>query len=245
MNSSALEGVLRRDRAIIIGALAVLTALCWLDVVRLANDMWMGGMDMTGYRMIPAGQGLMMPPNAPWQPIEFGYVFVMWVVMMIGMMTPSAAPAILIYARIGREAVAQGRPFASATWFAAGYLLAWTAFSIVATSAQWALQRAALLTRMMAAASATFVDHCRSISMDAAQGCLPILLPVAVDFHVEPRRFSRRCTSGSPSERAKSNSRISAIITCCVCPTCRRSYTSRSFRARPLRPGLAKSPRPA
>jgi predicted metal-binding membrane protein len=75
--------------------------------------------------------------------------------MMIGMMTPSAAPAILIYARVGREAVAQGRPFASTTWFAAGYLLAWTAFSVAATSAQWALQRAALLTPMMAAASGT------------------------------------------------------------------------------------------
>ena len=149
MNGSALEGVLRRDRAIIIGALAVLTALCWLDLVWLANDMWMGGMDMTGYRMIPAGQGLMMPANAPWRPIEFGYVFVMWIVMMIGMMTPSAAPAILIYARMGRKTVAQGRPFASTTWFATGYLLAWAAFSIAATSAQWALQRAALLTPVM------------------------------------------------------------------------------------------------
>jgi predicted metal-binding membrane protein len=155
MKASALEAVLRRDRAIIIGALATLTALCWLDLVWLANDMWMGGMDMTGYRMIPAGQGLMMPANAPWQPIEFGYVFVMWVVMMIGMMTPSATPAVLIYARIGREAIALGRPFASTTWFAAGYLLAWTVFSVAATSAQWALQRTALLTPMMAAASGT------------------------------------------------------------------------------------------
>jgi hypothetical protein len=39
--------------------------------------MWMGGMDMTGYRMIPTGQGPMMRTNAPWQPIEFAYVFVM------------------------------------------------------------------------------------------------------------------------------------------------------------------------
>jgi predicted metal-binding membrane protein len=153
MKASALEGVLRRDRAVIIGAIAVLTALSWLDLVWLANDMWMGGMDMTGYRMIPAGQGLMMPANAAWRPIEFGYVFVMWTVMMIGMMTPSAAPAILVYARVGREALAQGRPFASTAWFAVGYLLAWAGFSVAATSAQWALQRAALLTAMMAAAS--------------------------------------------------------------------------------------------
>jgi predicted metal-binding membrane protein len=155
MKGVALEGVLRRDRAIIIGALAVLTALCWLDLVWLAKDMWMGGMDVTGYRMIPAGQGLMMPANAPWRPIEFAYVFVMWIVMMIGMMTPSAAPAILMYARIGREAVAQGRPFAPTAWFVGGYLLAWAGFSVAATSAQWALQRGTLLTPMMAAASGT------------------------------------------------------------------------------------------
>ena len=86
MSASALEAILRRDRAIIIASLAALTALAWSDLVWLANDMAMDGMDMTGYRMIPAGQALMMPASSPWQPIEFAYVFVMWVVMMIGMM---------------------------------------------------------------------------------------------------------------------------------------------------------------
>src|SRR5215831_10464120 len=142
---SALEAVLRRDRAIVITALAIITALAWADLVWLANDMWMGGMDMTGFRMIPDGQGWMMPVSAPWQPIEFGAVFVMWVVMMIGMMTPSVAPMILVYARIGRQTASEGKPFAASTWFALGYLLAWTAFSLAATSAQWTLERAALL----------------------------------------------------------------------------------------------------
>jgi len=147
--SVALEAVLRYDRAVVIAALAIVTALAWADLVWLANDMGMDGMDMTGFRMIPAGQGLMMPASAPWQPIEFAYVFAMWVVMMIGMMTPSVAPMILLYARVGRQAANGGQPFAASTWFVAGYLFAWTAFSLVATSAQWALERAALLTPMM------------------------------------------------------------------------------------------------
>jgi predicted metal-binding membrane protein len=151
--SAALEAVLRRDRIVVVAALAIITALAWADLVWLANDMGMGGMDMTDFRMIPAGQGLMMPAGTPWQPIEFGYVFAMWVVMMIGMMTPSAAPMILIYARVGRQAAIAGQPFAASAWFAAGYLLAWTAFSLAATSAQWALQRAALLNPMMESAS--------------------------------------------------------------------------------------------
>ncbi|MBR0936142.1 DUF2182 domain-containing protein [Bradyrhizobium jicamae] len=152
MNKSAFEAILRRDRIIILASLVVLTVLAWFDLIRLADDMEMGGMDMTGFRMIPAGQALMMPASAPWQPIEFAYVFVMWIVMMIGMMTPSVAPMILVYARVGRHATETG-PFASVAWFAGGYFLAWVAFSLVATSLQWALERAALLTPMMAGTS--------------------------------------------------------------------------------------------
>jgi len=46
--------------------------------------------------------------------------------MMVGMMTPSAAPMILIYARLGRQASVEDKPFAATGWFAAGYLVAWT-----------------------------------------------------------------------------------------------------------------------
>jgi len=151
--AGVLETVLRRDRAVIVAALGALTLLAWADLVWLADDMAMGGMDMAGYRMIPAGQALMMPAGAPWQPIEFASVFAMWVVMMIGMMLPSAAPMILMYARVGRQAAAAGKPFAATAWFAGGYVLAWAAFSLAATLVQWALERAALLTPMMATSS--------------------------------------------------------------------------------------------
>ncbi len=153
MSDTVLEALLRRDRAVIVAALTALAMLAWADLVWLARDMAMGGMDMTGFRAIPAGQGLMMPAKAPWLPIEFAYVFAMWVAMMIGMMTPSVAPMILIYARVGRQAAAHGKPFAASGWFAAGYLFAWIAFSAVATTAQWALDRAALLTPMMESAN--------------------------------------------------------------------------------------------
>ena len=121
--NSAFEAVLRRDRAVVIAALAIITTLAWAYVIWLADDMAMDGMDMTGFRTIPAGQGLMMPASAPWQPLEFAYVFAMWAVMMIGMMTPSAAPMVLLYAQVGRRARADGRPFASTVWFVGGYLL--------------------------------------------------------------------------------------------------------------------------
>ncbi len=156
MAEPMLEIILRRDRIIVAATLAALTALSWAYVLWLAAGMDMGSMEMTGFRMVPAGKGIMAPAPSPWQAIEFVYVFAMWAVMMVGMMTPSAAPMILIYARVARQASAQGKPFAAAGWFAAGYLLTWTGFALTATVAQWALDRAALLDPMMASTNQVF-----------------------------------------------------------------------------------------
>src|ERR1044072_8689102 len=117
MPEAAIEAVLRRDRTIVIAAIAALSALAWAYLWWLADDMEMGGMDMSGFRMIPAGMGLMAPAPAPLEAIEFAFVFAMWAVMMIGMMTPSAAPMIMLYARVGRQAAQQGKPLAASGYF--------------------------------------------------------------------------------------------------------------------------------
>src|SRR5690242_18909341 len=108
MTDGALETVLRRDRWVVGGAIGIIVALAWAYVLWLADDMDMGGMDMTGYRMIPAGIGIMLPASAPWRAFELAYVFLMWTVMMVGMMAPSAAPMILMYARVGRQGTIAG-----------------------------------------------------------------------------------------------------------------------------------------
>lgn len=136
-------------------ALAVIAALAWVYVLWLAADMEMGGMDMSGFRMVPAGVGMMAPTTAPWSAVEFAFVFVMWAVMMIGMMAPSAAPMILMFARVARQEQERltGKPFAATGWFVAGYLLAWAGFSLAATLVQWVLEREALLDTNMASAN--------------------------------------------------------------------------------------------
>lgn len=138
-----LESALHRDRLVVVTGLFVLTALAWAYLVWLAR-----GMRMPTVGMVVVGRA--------WSPAEFVLVFVMWSVMMVGMMTPSAAPMILIYARVGRQATLQGKPLAATGFFATGYLLAWVAFSLVATLAQWSLHKGLLLTPMMASASAAF-----------------------------------------------------------------------------------------
>ncbi|HYM18823.1 MAG TPA: DUF2182 domain-containing protein, partial [Micropepsaceae bacterium] len=111
----------------------------------LANAMTMGGMDMRGFRMEANPFGAVMIPNLrPWSAPEFIFAFVMWAVMMVGMMLPSAAPIILLYALVGRQAAMQGKPLAATGYFATGYLAVWIEFAFIATCVQWTLSRAAL-----------------------------------------------------------------------------------------------------
>jgi predicted metal-binding membrane protein len=73
--------------------------------------------------------------------------------MMVGMMTPSAAPMILMYARVSRLTEAQGTPLTPTFRFVVGYFLAWAAFFLLATLVQWAFERTALLDSAMASTS--------------------------------------------------------------------------------------------
>jgi predicted metal-binding membrane protein len=149
--------VLRRDRSIIVLALALLTTLAWGCLLwlsaHLKMDINMHVMDMGDLRMLPFGMGFMMPAEMPCWAMEFAFVFVMWSVMMVGMMTPSAAPMVLMYARLGRQTETRGTPLVATVCFGAGYFLVWAAFSVLATLVQWALERAVLLDFTMATAS--------------------------------------------------------------------------------------------
>ena len=104
----------------------------------MAVDMY-GGMSGLAAWMAPA----------QWGTRHDLLLFAMWLVMMVGMMLPSAARALLIYAAVVRRAdpgsPALGRVYA----FTAGYLAMWTAFSLAATIAQRALAQASLLSPMM------------------------------------------------------------------------------------------------
>ena len=140
---TALLNVLKRDRLVVGAALALITAAAWAYLTWLAQATRMPGMAM-------------MPGFMPWTPAHGLFVFVMWVVMMVGMMTPSAAPMVLLYAQVARQARTLGKPFAPAGWFAGGYLLAWTAFAAIATLAQYGFERAALLSPMMESTSRYF-----------------------------------------------------------------------------------------
>ena len=137
----ALERLLRRDRLIVAVGLAAVVALAW---VYLATG---AGMDAS-----MADMAMDMP--MPWSPVYAALAFVMWWVMMVAMMVPSAAPTVLLFATMRRKQEASVRPSVEAWIFLGGYLLIWAGFSLIAILAQWELERAGLLSTAMASTSA-------------------------------------------------------------------------------------------
>jgi predicted metal-binding membrane protein len=86
--------------------------------------------------------------TSAWDSTHVALLFAMWTVMMTGMMLPSAAPTILLYAAVVRrteEAVAPIRAYT----FAGGYLVVWTTFAAAAVAIQRVLAGQLILSPMM------------------------------------------------------------------------------------------------
>jgi predicted metal-binding membrane protein len=150
MSEAALETLLRRDRVVAGTALAVLIVAAWLYLLHLASAM--SDMTMPDMPTMP-GMAMAMPAMHAWSWVEVGALVVMWAVMMVGMMTPAAAPMILMFATIHRRRTTEGRPAVPTAIFVLGYLAVWTIYSVVAAVAQAGLHAAALLSPAMAATS--------------------------------------------------------------------------------------------
>jgi len=131
------EAALKRERVTVGFALALITLLAWGYTVSLARTMELSGGDMA------------MPQMHAWSAGTFAFMVVMWAVMMVAMMLPSAAPMILTFAAIQRRRQAQSGAFIPTGVFLSGYLIVWSLFSLLATSAQYGLERVALLSPMM------------------------------------------------------------------------------------------------
>lgn len=126
-----------RDRFIIVSILALITLLSWAYLIDMAIDM---------DNMMAAGKMMMM---AKWTLSYFMTMLLMWVIMMTGMMVPTAIPMAMVYAAVARKAASQGTPIAPTSAFVSGYIFMWSLFSLLATLAQFGLDEAALLSPMM------------------------------------------------------------------------------------------------
>jgi predicted metal-binding membrane protein len=140
-----LDTILRRERLITGGCLAAAVLVAWSYLLHMKAAM--PDMDMPG---------MVMPELHEWGVITVLLLFAMWVVMMVAMMVPSAAPMLLAFLTVNHRRQATARPLVPVSIFLLGYLAVWTIYSAVATLAQWWLHKAALLSPTMAATSPVF-----------------------------------------------------------------------------------------
>jgi predicted metal-binding membrane protein len=147
--------------------MVAIALLSWTYILTGAG-VGMSVRDMTVVSLFPhrmaempmAGMSMSMQLGA-WSPGYFMIVLFMWWAMMIAMMTPGAAPMILLHARATRHAQTTGQlqhgvvPTAA---FAGGYLMVWLAFSLLAAVLQWALERSGLVSATMMASTSAGVS---------------------------------------------------------------------------------------
>jgi predicted metal-binding membrane protein len=171
-SSPASPGAARRDRGVLLAGLVGISALAWGYTIALADHA----------AHADAAEALLHLHARPWTAAELGTTFAMWVVMMVAMMAPTVAPMLLALDRIGRARPGAGGSLLPATAFLAGYLLVWTALSLVAALVQWRLHELALVSAAGASRGTVFSG---------------LLLLLAGAFQLTPQKQAclRRCRS--------------------------------------------------
>ena len=136
-------GVRGFDRLALFASVGGLLVISWWYLVHLWLNMSEMPMDQDGHAMM----------TQSWNMSEFVRMLLMWVVMMVAMMVPTAVRSVLMFERISQLRTGSAQVALLVFWFVGGYVIAWSAFGLVATIVQLELQTAALLTENMSLAS--------------------------------------------------------------------------------------------
>lgn len=135
-----LEKHLNDDRLIIATGIAIVSILSWVHMARMSAHAFMSA----SHVMVPI------------QAAEIFAFFVMWVVMMIAMMLPTAAPMILTFSTITRKRKSQNQPYVNTSIFVFGYLVVSVLYSAGAVAVQVWMHNNALMTTMGGSNSTLF-----------------------------------------------------------------------------------------
>ena len=131
-----------RDRALVALSILTLCALAWVYLIYLVSE-------MPPMASGTVSMSMAMPAGHAWGVPDFAAMFVMWSVMMVAMMLPSATPMIVLYEKVNRKRESRGKTRNPIALFIGGYLLIWIGFSVLATLMNWALHSGGLLSSMM------------------------------------------------------------------------------------------------
>lgn len=176
-----VERVVSHDQVIVAGAVTLIVVLAGF------YTFWGVGMNMSALDMTrmarPIGEPMQMGMQPVWTAAYAVLIFLMWWIMMVAMMTPSAAPMLLLYTALKRQGTDRDRAVPLSLLFLSGYLLAWAGFSAIAALLQWGTEAIGLTNGAMMALDSKLIagivlcaaglyqfsslktaclDHCRS-----------------------------------------------------------------------------------
>ncbi|MFC1664575.1 DUF2182 domain-containing protein [Pseudomonadota bacterium] len=134
-------GYINRTWALV--GLAAISILAWYFLFRVAD---------LGY----GDRGVENWIEAPASLAKFPMYFLMWSIMMVAMMLPSALVMVRSFSKVCRCKTGTYNCSLLTLLFALGYVLIWVAFSFVAAILQWMLQFAFLLSPLMDLTSVLF-----------------------------------------------------------------------------------------
>ncbi len=164
-----------RDRVVVATCILIVVALAWAYLIGMNSQ------PALQQNPLAAMPGMSMSSGAPHDYRELLLTFAMWSVMMVGMMTASAAPVVMLFTGMSRKRRDPGTS-TNALVFGLGYLAVWVSFSAAAALGQWGLQRELLLS------------HDMSITNSVAAG---VILIAAGAYQLTPakRACLKQCAS--------------------------------------------------
>lgn len=131
------ESAVRKDQVVVLAGTVGVVALAWAYLVHVAG----ASAGVVGTMVTPSTRS--------WVGTDVAVVGIMWAVMMIAMMVPTATPVILLLASASRRRRAAQQSAVPTGVFLLGYVIVWVGFAVLATGAQWALNVTGALSSRM------------------------------------------------------------------------------------------------
>lgn len=136
------EAVIKRDRSIVLTGLSAVILVATIYTISMART----------YNGMAAAM-LQQHNHIAHDSESFMNLFIMWTVMQVAMMSPTAIPMVLMHTKVERNRNPERSPVLRTTLFLLGYIIVWAAFSAVFAWIQILLQAMALLSPAMESTS--------------------------------------------------------------------------------------------
>ncbi len=167
-----LEKAPLKDRMVVYVGVVLILLVSWAYIIGMGWEMGtlpfmspspMDSMQMDSMKMNMQEKSIVtsiltwMPPmSGDWLFIDFLFLFLMWAVMMIAMMTPSILPMIMLFTTLNSKNIRENKVSANPLYLLSGYLMSWVLFSLLITLPQYGLHKIGLLNPMMEPTHALF-----------------------------------------------------------------------------------------